>query len=190
MDEKQPSLPDGDFDAFLDMTFGEWLASRSPKDREYYLNRAKYAGNNISKEERLFLASESKAFQEGVRNIGHWKLEVMYYPPEPLIGKRINKNNNPDLPFRAKYLMEAISCLLDIADAPSSMKSDFRKLFAKNLPTESVKRAEMQDKMIEFPHLSETQLAKRFSYDQTRLRSEVQDGKLERHPRLDDRTDD
>lgn len=175
----------GDVDDLLDMTFSEWLASRSPKDRKYYYNRARYAGNDLSKDDRLFLASEAEAFQREVKSLCQWDLEVMSYPREPLTEKRLTKSANPDLPFRALYLMEAIASLLEIVNAPPAMKSDFKTIMGKRLPHDTKKRGDLQEKMIDFPGLSETQLAKQFHYDQTRMRDEIETGKLERHPQLD-----
>ena len=173
----------------------KWLAESMREDPQFFINAAMYAANNIFKNDRGLLLEEALKLKD-IQVLGEWKAEMGMYPTAEMgkdDAKRTRNSNmpppSPDLPFRAFYLLEAVVKLLEIVNAPAAMGSDLRLFMESRLPRTAAERAMMQKALIDHPTWSDTKIAKKYVYDQTRMRKEIANGQLRRYPIIDDNAD-
>ena len=168
-----------------------WTAERMREDPQFFINAATYAGNNkddCMASERILLLEEALKIKD-IRALGEWKSEMGMYPAEPIEKGELSRSRNIGLPFRAFYLLESLSKLLELVDAPEAMKSDLRVLMQSRLPHTAERRGVIQKALIDHPTWSDTKIAMTYKYDLTRMRSEIENGQLCRFPVIDDKPD-
>lgn len=161
------------------------LAHQMRTNPDFYIKAAMYAANDVSTADRLLLLEEALRLKD-IGVLSQWKSEMAIYPEIPLGDADMARTRNPDMPFRAFYLLEAVAKLLEIVDAPEAMTSDLRLFMKARLPYTAVKRAKIQKAIIDNPGWSKTKIAEEFKYDLSRMGDEVDKGQLVLWPMLDD----
>ncbi len=161
------------------------LAERMRQDPEFYINAAMYAANNISTSERLLLLTEALTLKK-ISKLGEWQFEVEIYPETPMASEDLNRTRNGEMPFRAFYLLEALTKLLSLVGAPEAMRSDLCLFMRSKLPYTAMRRAEFQKYMIDHADWTDTKLANEFGYDLTRMGEEIENKHLLRFPLVPD----
>ena len=169
---------------FMKASSQQWLAEQMREDPEFYINRAMFAANDLTVD-RMIMVEDAQSINS-ISTLAQWKAETEIYPKEPLTKGSLNRTANPDRPFRAFYLIEAISKLLALVDAPASMESDVRLLIQASLPRRAERRAEIQKALIDHPTWSDTKIAATYKYDLTGMRKEIEAGQLRRCPVADE----
>ncbi|MVZ97934.1 hypothetical protein EUU23_09465 [Sphingorhabdus sp. IMCC26285] len=74
-----------------------------------------------------------------------WLEYTSAYPKIALTEEEMRQKGNPDVLVRAHYVFEAVSRLLELANAPESLKVDFELLVKKRRPKSVPKRAKAQE---------------------------------------------
>lgn len=182
-----PVMPD-----FMVEASRQWTAELMHEDPQFFINAAMYVGNSNPDRipsERVLLLEEALKLKD-IRALGEWKAEMEMYPTEPLGKDDLSRTSNHDMPFRAFYLIEAVVKLLEITDAPESMRKDLRLFMQSRMPRTAKKRGKIQKALIDHPAWSDTKIATTYKYDLTRMRAEIENGQLRRCPVIDDRPDE
>lgn len=140
---------------------------------------ARFKGSNANDPERLgtLVAAEETV---DARDFEEWRFIVETYPDAPLVAEKLTKYENEDIPVRAYYLGKAIKRLLELIDAPTTMKSDFDLLMSGYTPHGGKKYADVQRAMIERPELSISRLSKECGLDRSTIHKLMKSGILQR----------
>lgn len=150
---------------------------------ELWITAARYAATGMTSPDRLALIMEATEIIQ-TKSVPEWLRAVETFDASDLKRGGKNRSTNPDRPARAFYLAEAICRLLQIVGASDSLEVDLRTLLGSSLPHEAKRRADMQGALIEYPELSNRQVAGKIRYDPSLLGEELASGLLRRIPKM------